>query len=102
MSNLEIGNFLLEEYWDGHSMGVGDVQPPEPHHTDVKGSINAGLQLIQLLKRTAPIRPLRTLYPGEEWAASDYDPGTTLLIHEERLGAYRHGRQQCARRLKRR
>lgn len=76
--------YLLPEYWNGHSIGIGDVAPPPYVRTDAK-SRRVARGALEHYNSGASTIALQTFRHGDEFAAEAHPPGTIVCIENEQL-----------------
>ncbi len=78
--------YLNPEYWDGHTLGQGDLTPTGTmvvsQGREVKLAKNA---LIDYINRPGPRFPLETFTIGQTFEPNAYNPGTVVAFRHELL-----------------
>lgn len=72
------------QYWDGHTLGVGEAPPYEEegfqsHRCSDSKFASSALEAVH----THAIVPIKSLYTGDIFNPSEYQPGTVVLYRSE-------------------
>lgn len=79
-----IAQYCNPAYWDGHTLGVGEVQErlPSVASHEINGFVRQALE--STVRDPQPI-PIETYKAGDTFNADTYRPGTIVLIGQEVL-----------------
>lgn len=86
VENVNLRPFMNPEYWDGHTLGVGEALPyadetfQNYRRSDSKFA-RASLEAV----RTHAVVPIKSLYKGQTFNPFEYQPGTVVLYRGEAL-----------------
>jgi|GEM_PF-4674474 len=81
---VEITPYLNPNYWDGHSLGVGEASSEVRGGFSLSDSRYARKTLNTRIRHDSVV-PLETFRRGEVFNPTGYEPGTVILFRQESL-----------------
>lgn len=81
---VDIAPYLNPNHWDGHTLGIGDLNDSASADYNF-GESNYARKVINARVRSNAVVPLHTFQQGQIFNTAGYEPGTVVLFHEEIL-----------------
>ncbi len=77
--------YLAPDYWDGHTIGQGELSPPAMNVTGRREKKLARSALVSYLDDPASAPPLQIYAAGEIFDPNEHEPGTVVAFRRETL-----------------